>query len=320
MIYDYLMIKPRLFVVCSFLISIFQLTACNDSSTLIISIKGDGLVEGYVQDERVFECKNSCNSTTNAATTLIATPDDGAKFIEWRGDAAEVCGTDPVCLLDISTTQVTQIVAVFSAGNDAVSIPDANFRSELKAIFNRGQASITIEDFMSLSTLEIRNANISSIEGLQYAKNLTKVNFYGNNISDINPVKHLTKLQTLNMIDNKISDLSPLHELSRKENMLFTIKLDRNLVSDFSSAVRLSKLTMLHLSYNKLSNLNFLNGSGVNLSRLDIRFNNISDASPLVNANIDTIYMVGNPLSSTSCNSHIPAIENQGREITHSCN
>ncbi|WP_341778695.1 MucBP domain-containing protein [Levilactobacillus sp. HBUAS70063] len=113
-------------------------------------------------------------------------------------------------------------------------------------------ADITQDDMTLLTSLVAYGSNESggidtyndrkpfSIEGLQYAVNLTRIemgtNFnyasrkYYGDIVDISPLTNLTKLQTVNLQQNRIEDTSPLSGL----NNVTTLYLMFNAISDFS--------------------------------------------------------------------------------------
>lgn len=77
---------------------------------------------------------------------------------------------------------------------------------------------ITKDKMALLKTLLADSYNISSIEGLQYATNLTELNLYPNGnaghsvglISDLTPLTNLSQLQIVALNQNNISDITPL--------------------------------------------------------------------------------------------------------------
>ncbi|WP_143147004.1 leucine-rich repeat domain-containing protein [Hathewaya proteolytica] len=60
---------------------------------------------------------------------------------------------------------------------------------------------------------------IKSVEGLQYAVNLTSIDLSENEIVDISPIKNLKGLTYLELDRNNISDISSLSELTRLEHL-----------------------------------------------------------------------------------------------------
>ncbi|MEO4054442.1 NPCBM/NEW2 domain-containing protein [Solibacillus sp. CAU 1738] len=57
---------------------------------------------------------------------------------------------------------------------------------------------ITLRDMYNLTDLQSPNARITSLEGLQYAKNLVSLNISGNEITDFSPLKDLQQLENVN--------------------------------------------------------------------------------------------------------------------------
>lgn len=113
-------------------------------------------------------------------------------------------------------------------------------------------ADITKDDMALLTSLVAYGSNESggidtynnrkpfSIEGLQYAVNLTRIemgtNFnyasqkYYGDIVDISPLANLTKLQTVYLQQNRIEDISPLENLTN----ITKLQLQFNAISDFT--------------------------------------------------------------------------------------
>ena len=133
----------------------------------------------------------------------------------------------------------------------------------------------------------------------------------GNSIADVSPLSGLTRLEFLGLSDNSIADVSPLSGLTN----LTGLWLDANNIADVSPLSGLTNLTALVLTANNIADVSPLAGlTRLEVLRLDN--NSISDISPLVaNTGLgsgDEVYLGNNPLSSTSINTHIPALESRG--------
>lgn len=205
-----------------------------------------------------------------------------------------------------------------------VHIPDANLRAVIED--SLGKASgvpITKAEMASLTRLEAPNSEISDLTGLEHATGLTILNlgreyvigegyFNSNEISDLSPLSGLTDLTELDLGDNRISDVSALSGLTN----LTKLEMDSNRISDVSALSGLTNLTELGLGYNRISDVSALSGL-TNLTKLYLSGNHrISDISPLVaNTGLgsgDSVYVRYNPLSATSLNEHIPALQARG--------
>ena len=185
----------------------------------------------------------------------------------------------------------------FNAVTEAVvDLPDPNLRAAIEnALGKAKEGSITPSEMAALTRLEARNANISSLTGLEFATNLTSLDLgYGSGgtsheVKDLSPLAGLTQLTWLHLPGKSISDISAVAELTN----LTRLNLWGNPISDISPVVGLTNLTDLYLGDN-----------------------NISDISPVVaNTGLgsgDTVNVQYNPLSYQSLHTHIPALQSRG--------
>ena len=198
-----------------------------------------------------------------------------------------------------------------------------------------------ISSLTNLEWLTLSYNDISDITPLSNLTNLETVWLGNNNISDISAVANMTNLEWLRLERNSISDISALSDLTN----LRSLWLSRNSISDISALSGLTSLTSLYsynclisditplsnltrlerlslnnyniqgLSYNNISDITPLSNL-TNLRMLSLRINSISDLAPLVaNTGLgdgDQVDMRSNPLSATSLNTHIPALQDRG--------
>ena len=224
-----------------------------------------------------------------------------------------------------------------TATAQVVDIPDPNLRTAIEAELGKASgATITADEMTTLTRLEVPEAGISNLTGLEYATNLRDLNLWGNSVSNLSPVVGLTKLTGLYLGRNSASDLSPLAGLTNLESLfldangisnlsplagltqLTRLALESNNISDISALVGLTHLTWLRLGDNRISNLSSLAGL-TNLMWMHLTSNNISDISPLVaNTGVgsgDTVDVRGNPLNYASIKTHIPTLKSRGITI-----
>ncbi|KRM18582.1 hypothetical protein FD31_GL000063 [Companilactobacillus nantensis DSM 16982] len=115
----------------------------------------------------------------------------------------------------------------------------------------------------SLNYLIESNApgSIKSIEGIQYATNLSKLTFSGNKaysnlilkkdsdgIVDISPIKNLKNLTSLDFTSNSIKDISPIQNLINLEEL----SLGTNSITNFDVLTKLPKIKYLNIGYQSL--------------------------------------------------------------------
>ena len=173
-----------------------------------------------------------------------------------------------------------------------VSISDAN----LAAAVQRAIGNITTHSILNLRGLIAHDNGITNLTGLEHAYNLRGLHLTGNNISDVSALSELKQLTYLDLYNNNISDVSALSELKQ----LNLLRLNSNNISDVSALSGMTQLTWLALDSN-----------------------NISDVSPLLALNLTGtqpdstgLYLRNNPLSYISINTHIPAMQAKGIEVS----
>lgn len=233
-----------------------------------------------------------------------------------------------------------------------VSIPDAN----LAAAVQREIGNITTHSMLNLQVLNTSDSGITNLTGLEHAHNLRNLFLTGNNISDISALSELTNLTFLVLGNNNISDISALTEITQLTRLeLFNnsisdisplagmthldwLYLGGNSISDISPLANLTNLTHLYLGGNSISDFSLLAGlthlrnlglvdNGISdvssfagipqLKTLSLDFNNITDISSLIEMeHLTYLSLDWNPLSYTAINTHIPAMQEQGIQVS----
>lgn len=150
----------------------------------------------------------------------------------------------------------------------------------------------------NLQKLTANNCSLSTISGLEFAKNLTHLDLGNNAIRDIAPLSKLVNLQSLTMKQNALNDLSALSTLNAltvldvSNNNLTTISpiatitglksldVSNNSLEEIASVQQLTNLEYLSIACNGISDVNSI-AACVKLTKLDISTNDISDISEL---------------------------------------
>ena len=213
---------------------------------------------------------------------------------------------------------------------EVISIPDANLAAAVRQTLRLSSSEdITTHPMLELFAIDARNSGITDLTGLEHAHNLRRLylgaehiegkGVNSNTVSDWEPLSGLTNLNTLWLHNNNISDISALSGLTN----LHTLWLHNNNISDISALSTLKNLTSLWLDNNNISDISTLSALK-NLTWLSLYNNNISDISPLLALNLTGVegirtglYLQNNPLSYTSINTHIPAMQAKGIEISY---
>ncbi len=177
-----------------------------------------------------------------------------------------------------------------------VNFPDPVLDAAIRQAIGKPSGGIMFSELQVLTAFDSEANGIADLEGLQYCLNLVILELDFNQFSDISPLAGLINLEELTLGLNQLNDISLLAGLVN----LVEISLYQNLINDISPLANLGNLSIVGLSLNQ-----------------------ISDISPLVsNPGIgsgDEIYLGGNPLSTTSCNTYIPELTSRGVTILHDC-
>ena len=211
-------------------------------------------------------------------------------------------------------SNLTNLDDLWLSGN---LISDISPLSKLTNLIRLSLHSNIISDIAALSgltnltDLTLQYNLISDVAALSGLTNLTDLRLFRNSILDVTALSSLTNLTELHLDSNLISDVSALSNLTN----LTELRLSNNTISDVSALSNLTNLTELSLWNNTISDVSALS-SLTNLTDLWLSKNNISDIAPLV-ANMglgsgDEVDVRDNPLSATSLNTHIPALQARG--------
>ena len=203
-----------------------------------------------------------------------------------------------------------------------VSIPDANLASAVRQALNLSSSQVlTTHTMLDLKRLDAGRIGITDLTGLEHAHNLRDLSLAYNNISDISPLTNLKQLRDLSLDHqhNNLSDMSPLTSLTQ----LRDLDLAYNNISDISPLTNLKQLRYLRLWDNNISDVSPLAGL-TKLVTLRLGHNSISDVSPLLALNLTGtewastgLELQQNPLSYTSINTHIPAMQAKGIDVVY---
>lgn len=153
---------------------------------------------------------------------------------------------------------------------------------------------------------------INSLEGLEYATDLTSLNIFHNNISDLGPLASLVQLEELRAGYNQISDLTPLQNLTsltyldlgighpdETEDDFFGLLTETgtNQVTDLSPLTNLTGMTYLNVAGNAGIDSLAVFSALTNLEMVVVTNSSVTDFSPL--SNLDALQfciLAGNDL------------------------
>ncbi|EJO5346818.1 leucine-rich repeat domain-containing protein [Clostridium botulinum] len=160
-----------------------------------------------------------------------------------------------------------------------IEFQDKNLEEEVRKAANpkdRPKGPLTYMDVSGIKELNLHNKNIKSLKGIEYLKNIKKLDISDNGISDISYLKGLDSLESLNLYNNNIDNISSISNLSK----LQYLNISKNKIADISYLKSLNYLQHLDLRENKIEYINALDGK-ISLVHLFIANNNIRDFSAI---------------------------------------
>ena len=155
-----------------------------------------------------------------SSLTSIEIP-ESVTFIE--GDAFNGCDNlTIICESDSYAYSFAKKNNINVNVQDIVKFNDENLYSKIKEIcnelgkmqdYNDEEKKITINAINEITSLDLSNAQISDLSGMEKFNGLKYLNLNNNNIKDIRNIGNLSVLTELNLDNNKISDVSVLDNM-----------------------------------------------------------------------------------------------------------
>ena len=215
----------------------------------------------------------------------------------------------------------------FNKPNFAVSSQQQHIRYIRIQYFNKPEYFVAlathsnnnnITDISSLTgmtqliDLQFANNGIADVSALSGLTKLRDLKLQNNNISDISPIAGMTQMTHLSLGGNNISDISPLAGMTQ----MTSLGLVANNISDISPIAGMTHITHLYLGGNDISDISPLAGM-TQLKSVYLEYNDISDVSALSEwKQLTSLVLLGNPLSYTAINTHIPAMQANGVKVS----
>lgn len=165
-------------------------------------------------------------------------------------------------------------------GNIEHAFEDEALKQEIRQVLGLGDDEfITEVNVLEMDTLYCWGEEITSLEGLQYAKNLTVIGATGT-FDTLLPISDLDKLILLDLESNYIRDsVLPVGNLTSLKD-LSVFSYGKGQINDISQLSNLSDLTDLCLYNNAITDISAL-ASLTKLEYLELNNNRIEDISPV---------------------------------------
>jgi len=159
------------------------------------------------------------------------------------------------------------------SGLDSVS--DAALRNGIARALKL-EARLVAERASAVRELDLRNAGVTRLEGIECFAELERLDLGNNKVRDLAPLAGLSKLVELKLTYNQLADIASLPALPRLERL----SLDGNQIRDLSPLARLTSLKQLSISENRARDLSPLAGL-TKLEKLQVSGNRVLDLTPL---------------------------------------
>lgn len=154
----------------------------------------------------------------------------------------------------------------------SIEFEDKNLESIIRDHVNNPQGALLKKQLESISTLNLYEKEITSLNGIENLSNLRSLNLENNFIKDVSPLTKLEKLETLNLKNNEILCLESINFRELKNlSLLKHLNLSHNVVRE-----RIEGLT----NQKRLSDISILS-EFIKLEELDLSDNFITDFTPL---------------------------------------
>jgi formylglycine-generating enzyme required for sulfatase activity len=177
-----------------------------------------------------------------------------------------------------------------------VSIPDPGLNASIREALGKPGGPLTTADMLTLTTLNARARNVSSIVGLETAHNLVSLDLQFNHLSNVSLLSALTNLGTLDLSGNSLTNFSLPNGLTN----LLSLTIEAAGLTNLTLPAGLTRLNNLDLENNSLTSFNQLSNL-TGLIALDLGFNAFTNFSvPGVLTNLSSFYFAGNPLTSVT--------------------
>ncbi|MCH4129187.1 MucBP domain-containing protein [Lactiplantibacillus pentosus] len=220
------------------------------SATGSTSVPGSSAAPAVTSAFQITSAVNSIAASTYSEDASEASAEAASAAASSETAATSAASTNPT-----STAAPTESIDTWMPNKrlqlavlselQALKLPDHQFNSV---------NDITQTDMQLLTTFHGKDTYIDghtaySLEGLQYATNLTSIwlnsglnapgGYYNGDVTDLSPLSGLTKLTSLNIQHNRVSDLSPIAHLTN----LKELEVAYNNIADLSVFKDLPNLT-----------------------------------------------------------------------------
>jgi len=174
--------------------------------------------------------------------------------------------------------QASTVQAATVQASMEVSFQDEQLEKAIKAQLSKSDDEAVFQkDMEALTSIILYGKGIKSLEGLQYATNLTHLTVFNTELADISPLSALTKLRGLNLNANRIASIEALASLTELEEL----QLSGNRIASIDVVKRFPLLRYFEANDNEITDIQPLS-TATRLEVLEVSNNRIADIKPVV--------------------------------------
>jgi len=181
---------------------------------------------------------------------------------------------------------------ITSTSAQTIAVPDPGLDAAVRQALKKPAGPLTQQDMLQLTVLNAHDRNISSLAGLEMARNLNTLLLYNNQLTNFS-LPTLTNLASLNLSGNSLTNVS----LPDGMTSLFSLLIEGNPLTQLTLPADLTGLEELGLNNNQLVSFN-LPSTLIGLGMLDLGFNSLTNLSlPAGFTNLNLLRLSGNSLT-----------------------
>ncbi|MEG0465453.1 MAG: leucine-rich repeat domain-containing protein [Peptostreptococcus sp.] len=123
-----------------------------------------------------------------------------------------------------------------------------NYKEKIDSNFDGTE--VTSEMMEKFDLLDLNESGISSLKGIEYAKNVRHLYVAFNSISDVEPLKNCQNLEKLDFHKNNVVDIWPLEGLRRLE----FLNISNNGITDVMALNDIANIDAINIKGNNIEN------------------------------------------------------------------
>jgi Leucine Rich repeats (2 copies) len=243
------------------------------------------------------------------------------KFARTRDGMIGLCMVRNACsaLAFIFALLVCAFFVIPTAAQE-IFIPDPDLNAAIREALQKPAGPITQQDMLNLTELNACCRNVTSLEGLETASNLTVLTIQFNHLTSFSLPAGLTKLNTLDISSNPLTNCVLPSGLTN----LTTLLMEGDGLTNLILPGGMTHLVRIELAENHFASLNLPEGL-TNLTILDLTSNQLASLtlppditklnSLIVEGNPLATLVLSEPLAATNLAAEIAQLQNQGVSV-----